>query len=201
MAISHDTARQATSVFWTVDKRIDSEAILSDLSVFQDSASHPMLAMCIMYAALLRMSEQRRTSIKERLRILESALHTFARKEISVRDEDIDSAHEQAGGLESLFGIVHSCGQDQASREGQYEFWQSFDRAIDEGFRHTELWLHQSPDPQLAKAHEERSRWKSLYYRQFEILIARDKDHINRVENISNTVSLYCVHYNFVGVG
>jgi hypothetical protein len=81
IALSHDAAKQVTSVFWSVDDKIDSALLLKDFCNFQLYASHPMLVLCVMFAANLRMGEQRRHTIKDTLQSLEGAIQQISQRE------------------------------------------------------------------------------------------------------------------------
>lgn len=192
IALSHSIPVRQTSVFWSVDSRIDSGLLLTDLHDFQHYALHPMLVPCIMFAGNLRSNEQRRQSIKERIQKLEAAVRRFSSQDSSVTDFDLHTldGQKQPEELESLFEMLNSCRKDQTSREGRYEFWRNCHEAIDDGFKYTEAWLKDAPDEHMLRAQDELWRWKAVTHRKLESLLARDKDHISRVESISNMVSI-----------
>lgn len=190
IALSHDAAKMVTSVFWSVDAKIDQHTILGDLHDFLAYASHPMLIPCIMFAANLRMSEQRRTSIKDRLQKLESTIRQISETEAFSYDhkDQADDPFEQPQSLEVLFQVLHSCRKDQSSRKGRYGFWRSFVHAMEKGFSYYEHNLPPTNATHRLKVHEELKQWVALIDRKLESLMARDEDHVFRVDNVSHMV-------------
>jgi hypothetical protein len=184
IALSHDAKSCVTSVFWSVDDKIDSESLLNDFREFQKYASHPMLIPCIMFAANLRMSEQRRHNIKRTLQELEGDITRISQKEAASHDHDSQTPDH----LEIYFQMLHSCRKDQSSRKGRFGFWQGFVAAVNEGFDYVERMLADSPDPDLHEAHEELKRWISINGKKLDSLMARDEDHVHRVDNVSHMV-------------
>lgn len=195
LALSHDSATRVTSVFWSVEKTIDSKALLDDFHAFQKYASHPMLIPCIMFASSLRTTEARRRSIKERLTKLESTIAHISQQEARAFDHDVKSYgySEQTQSLESLLQVLHSCRKDQSSRKGRYKFWRSVVDSIGEGFEYIEAVMAAAPDVHLLEAHEELKRWVDVNEKKLESLMARDEDHVQRVDGVSHMVynSLY----------
>lgn len=190
LALSHDTSKRVTSVFWSVDKSIDSKALLDDFHTFQNYASHPMLIPCIMFASSLRTSEERRQSIKDRLVKLEGTIAQISVKEAHAFDHDMrsDGRSEHPESLETLLQILFSCRKDQSSRKGRYKFWRSVVDSIEEGLEYVEAILADSPDKHLLEAHRELKRWVRVNDKKLESLMARDEDHVYRVENVSYMV-------------
>jgi hypothetical protein len=190
IALSHDAAKRATSVFWSVDDKIDSVPLLDDFRDFQGYASHPMLVPCIMFAANLRMSEQRRHAIKDTLQSLESAIQQISQKEASSYDRDAEAYdhYEQPQSLEIYFQMLHRCRKDQSSRKGRYGFWRDFVGAVEEGFKYIEDLMTDSQDDWLLEAHNELRRWIAVNDKKLESLMARDEDHVYRVDNVSHMV-------------
>ena len=190
LALSHDTSKRVTSVFWSVDKPIDSQALLDDFHAFQHYASHPMLIPCIMFASSLRTSEERRQSIKDRLVKLEGTIAQISVKEAHAFDHDMRSygRSEHPESLETLLQILFSCRKDQSSRKGRYKFWRSVVDSIEEGFEYVEAMMADSPDTHLLEAHTELRRWVRVNDKKLESLMARDEDHVYRVENVSYMV-------------
>ncbi|CAK3847436.1 Hypothetical predicted protein [Lecanosticta acicola] len=173
MALSHNASTMSTAAFWSVDERIDSQALTQDLHDFQDHAAHPMLIPCIMLSAALRMAVQRRHSIKERISQLESTISALRHPVLSV---DVD---EDPPDLDHLFELLQSCRKDQASRRGRYDFWDTFHTAIEEGFTYaSSLAINRT-------ARDDLYQWSSLTRQRLQSLKARDKDHTHRVDNIS----------------
>lgn len=190
LALSHDASKRVTSVFWSVEKSIDSKALLDDFHAFQNYASHPMLIPCIMFASSLRTSEERRQSIKDRLVKLEGTIAQISVKEAHAFDHDMRSygRSEHPQSLETLLQILHSCRKDQSSRKGRYKFWRSVVDSIEEGFKYVEAMMADSPDVHLLEAHRELRKWVSVNEKKLESLMARDEDHVDRVENVSHMV-------------
>jgi hypothetical protein len=190
IALSHDAAKRATSVFWSVDDKIDSVPLLEDFRDFQGYASHPMLVPCIMFAANLRMSEQRRHAIKDTLQSLESAIQQISQKEASSYDRDAEAYdhYEQPPSLEIYFQMLHRCRKDQSSRKGRYGFWRDFVGAVEESFKYIEDMMTVSQDDWLLEAHNELRRWIAVNDKKLESLMARDEDHVYRVDNVSHMV-------------
>ena len=190
LALSHDASKRVTSVFWSVEKSIDSKALLDDFHAFQRYSSHPMLIPCIMFASSLRTSEERRRSIKDRLVKLEGTIAQISVKEAHAFDHDMRSygRSEHPQSLETLLQILHSCRKDQSSRKGRYKFWRSVVDSIEEGFKYIEAIIAESPDIHLLEAHRELRRWVSVNEKKLDSLMARDEDHVDRVENVSHMV-------------
>ena len=190
IALSHDAIKGITSVFWSVDEKIDSVPLLDDLRDFQKYASHPMLVPCIMFAANLRMSEQRRQAIKETLQNLESAIQQISQREASSYDHNTEAYdhYEQPQSLEVYFQMLHRCRKDQSSRKGRYGFWRDFAGSVDKGFKYVEDSMTNAPDVHLLEAHSELRRWIAVNDKKLESLMARDEDHVYRVDNVSHMV-------------
>lgn len=157
-----------------------------------------MLVLCIMFAAELRMSEQRRRSIKSRLRELESCLRQNILDEASspassAFDRDGKGPRggeqtQQPQSLETHFQVLHSCRADQSSRKGRYRFWRSFAESLEEGFQYVESLMAASPDAHLLEAHQELRRWVDVNDKKHASLMARDEDHVCRIDNVSHMV-------------
>jgi hypothetical protein len=190
IALSHDVPKGITSVFWSVDAKIDSVPLMDDFHDFQEYASHPMLVPCIMFAANLRMSEQRRHAIKDTLQSLESAIQQISQREASTYDHHGETYghYEQPQSLETYFQMLHRCRKDQSSRKGRYGFWRDFVGAVDEGFRYVEDLMMDAPDDYLLEAHNELKRWIAVNDKKLESLMSRDEDHVYRVDNVSHMV-------------
>jgi hypothetical protein len=195
IALSHDATKGVTSVFWSIDEKIDSVSLLKDFRDFQRYASHPMLIPCIMFAANLRMSEQRRHTIKETLQSLESAIQQISQREASSYDHNSEAYdhYAQPQSLETYFQMLHRCRKDQSSRKGRYGFWRDFVGAVEEGFKCVEKLMADTPDEHLLEAHEELKRWIAVNDKKLESLMSRDEDHVYRVDNVSHMV---CRIYN-----
>jgi hypothetical protein len=202
LALSHDPNKRVTSVFWSIDSKIDSAALLEDFRDFEQFALHPMLVPCIMFAANLRMNEQRRKSIKNRVLELENSIRGLIQREASSSStsslldrDDANGNHRHRDGqapqnLETYFQVLHSCRKDQSSRKGRYRFWRSFVEALEEGFEYVEALIaaSKSPDVYILEAHQELKRWVEVNDKKLESLMARDEDHVCRVDNVSHMV-------------
>ncbi len=191
MALSHQSKDNSTSAFWSVDRRIDSATLKEDLSALQSYAFHPVLIPCIMLAATLRMAIQRRHSIKERLDWIEKKVARIS-EELAASSKSDQPDREDEGtenNAEELFGLLNSCKKDQESRKGQYEFWNSFNEAIEEGFTYARNVLELTSNEEHHRAHSDLHKWRSLTWQRIRSIMARDEDHNNRVDNVSYTVS------------
>jgi hypothetical protein len=137
-----------------------------------------------MFAANLRMSEQRRHAIKDTLQSLESAIQQISQKEASSYDRDAEAYdhYEQPQSLEIYFQMLHRC------RKGRYGFWRDFVGAVEEGFKYIEDLMADSQDDWLLEAHNELRRWIAVNDKKLESLMARDEDHVYRVDNVSHMV-------------
>ena len=200
MALSHNASSWLTSVFWAVDDRVDSKMLTEHLYAFQECAFHPVLIPCIMFAAAFQMTLQRRHSIKDKLQRLESAIKridgrtTASTNSYSHQYQDEEAARE----LEHLFELLHSCRSEQASRKGRYDFWQSYYGAIEEGMKYAETILAVSPSEERFKAHSDLRRWTTMTWQRVKSLEARDKDHVNRVDNASYLVCINSINEQYV---
>jgi hypothetical protein len=201
LALSHDAERRITSVFWSVDKRIDSVALLDDFNDFKQYALHPLLVPCIMFASNLRVNEQRQRSIKKRMRELEICLQQNILEEASPasssafdRDGKVSGGPRRHGdqtqppSLETHFQVLHTCRADQSSWKGRYRFWQSFAESLEEGFQYVESLMAASPDAHLLEAHQELRRWVDVNDKKHASLMARAEDHVCRIDNASHMV-------------
>jgi hypothetical protein len=201
LALSHDAERRVTSVFWSVDKKIDSAALLDDFNDFKQYALHPLLVPCIMFAANLRVNEQRQRSIKNRMHELESCLRQNILEEASPASSSFDRDGKVPRGprrdgeqtqpqqsLENHFQVLHSCRADQSSRKGRYRFLRSFVESLEEGFEYVESLMAASPDAHLLEAHLELRRWVDVNDKKHASLMARDEDHVCRIDNVSHMV-------------
>lgn len=124
VALTHSASTGSTTVFWSLDERIDSSRLSEDLLAFPQHAIHPMLIPCIMFAATLRMAVERRHMIKDRLQMLEDSIPRIGRT-VSIISEKVheqDAAFEDSHDFDRLFNLLHSCRKDQASRKGRYDF-------------------------------------------------------------------------------
>lgn len=191
MALSHTATTWSSSVYWNMDNRIDSQQLLEDLRTLQGYASHPILVPCIMFAETFRINVRRRHSIKARLDSLENALAQLsARIGEQGGDRDLGVPYEPPSNLSRLFELVQSCRKDQASRKGRYDFWHTFHCAMQEGFRYTDAILELHPVEWRFEQNAELRRWADMIWQRLQSLMARDKDHIHRVENAATMVSL-----------
>lgn len=190
MALSHQAAKWSTSVYWNMDNRIDYPQLVEDLETLKDYASHPLLTPCIMFAETFRIAVKRRHSIKARLDSLETALARLSEQVDKGGSDDSEVPYEPPRNLGLLFELVQSCRKDQSSRKGRYDFWYTFHGAIQEGFKYTEAVLRLSPDERRFKQNAELQHWADMMWQRLQSLMARDKDHIHRVENAATTVCM-----------
>lgn len=171
MVVSHNAATMCTSAFWSVDEKIDSQALVDDLRDFKTHAGHPMLIPSIMLAAVFRLAIHRLYSIKARFSKLESIIaslrHTIA-------------PAEDAPVLDDLLELLESCRKDQISRKGRYEFWDSLCTAIEAGFAYYSALPNKDTN-----VHSDLYQWICVTRRRLESVKARDKDHTLRVDNVS----------------
>lgn len=193
MALSHDAKAAYTSVFWSVDDRVNSDALLDDLGMFRKYAHHPMLLPCVMFASNLRAAVGRRNTIKEKLVSLEQTILSINTNVVQTSEAQSRLAQkcpDGSEGIENLFNLLHNCRRQQDSREGRYEFWRSFHAAILDGFEYTEHALSCTPAQDLHNAHSELRQWTSITWQKLESLKARDKDYINRANDASDMVRM-----------
>jgi hypothetical protein len=136
------------------------------------------------------MAIQRRRSIKERLDWIEKKVARISEEMAATSRSDQSDREYGAtvGGAEELFGLRNGCKEDQEIRKGQYEFWNSFNEAIEEGFKYAQNVLELKSNEQHHQAHSDLRKWKTLTWQRIRSIIARDEDHNNRVDNISSTV-------------
>ncbi|EME44238.1 hypothetical protein DOTSEDRAFT_24310 [Dothistroma septosporum NZE10] len=194
MALAHSALNGSTTVFWSLDERIDSSRLTEDLIAFPQHAVHPMLIPCSMFAATLRMAVERRHAIKDRLQLLEDAIPRLGRTASAISqpvDDETDKknlASKSLHDFDRLFSLLHACRKDQASRKGRYDFWQSFRDVLENGFLYFESVLEKHPDDERFQTNAELKQWYDITWQRIESLMARDKDHIDRVENVSQTL-------------
>lgn len=192
MALSHDPSANSTSVYWSVDQRIPAEHLLEDLTAFKDSAFHPMLVPCIMFAAALEMAVRRRFDIKDCLRRLEKAvqlLHRHTSQSLLGAPEHPSELESRSRAMEEALGLLTTCRRAQASRDGRNDFWRSYQDALETGLDYAEHATSQVPTAQFDRAHDELKRWTALASRKLDSMKARNNDHIARVDIASDTVS------------
>lgn len=170
-AVSHHAATMSTSVFWSVDDKVDSRALVDDLRDLQTHACHPMLIPSIMLSAVFQMAIQRLHSLKSRFSKLEDAISSLRYSTLPVEDPPA---------LDYLFELLESCRKDQTSRKGRYEYWESFHAAIEAGL----AYYSALPDHDK-RIHSEVKQWVRMIWRRLESVKARDKDHVLRVDNVS----------------
>lgn len=93
--------------------------------------------------------------------------------------------------LENLSRVLHTCRKDQASREGREKFWKTFVSAIEGGFEYFEEMMAYSTSKDLQVAHQSLKQWASINKEKFESLLARDRDYVCRVDNLSDIASIH----------
>ncbi|KXS98981.1 hypothetical protein AC578_4997 [Pseudocercospora eumusae] len=188
LVVSHRVDSADTSVFWSVDGRMDAKFLLSSLKNFEAYTFHPMLIPCIMFADTLRMNKERRADIKDKLRRLENAVVQMNRKP-SFHASELDFASLQHSGpqydVEGLFKSLHGCRKDQESQEGRRELWQSFHDALVEGFKYAEVAVVDFADSSKARMHYDLDSWAKITWKTLQSLHARDEDHIRRVNHVA----------------
>lgn len=173
IALAHKVSTCSTSVFWSIDERIDSTTLKEELNAFHEYALHPMLIPCIMLSATLRMALQRRYSIKDRLDRIEKAVARIS-EDVTASSKSDRCQHEydeDGYDLENLFGLLHGCRNDQVSRKGRYDFWNSFSEAIEEGFEYARNALPINANDHHHKAHSDLRKWKSLTWQRLKSLM------------------------------
>lgn len=192
IALKHSAATSSTSVFWSLQERIDSSTLKEQLNAFSQYSMHPMLIPCIMLSATLEMALQRRHSIKNRLNRIEKAVARIS-EEVTATSKMRPQQYipdEDTYDLEYLFGLLHGCRNDQVSRKGRYDFWASCNEAIEQGFKYAAEALPIGSSDQYHQAHSDLQKWKSLTWQRLKSLMARDEDHNSRVDNVSYMVIL-----------
>jgi hypothetical protein len=192
MALRHQQSTRRTSVFWSLDKRIDSERLVEQMHHLQEYACHPMLLPCIMFEAILKTGLERRHTIKAHLRVLEHEVQKANRTAAASADRTKrtdDDGETCSNDLEQLFERLQSCRRAQASREGRYELWRSFQDAIAHGFQYCKE-IPTSNNTKFAAADTALRQWFELTWTKFESLKARDKDHVERINNLSDVVCM-----------
>ena len=185
IALSHRVATGAVAVYWSLDDRIDSQALVTDMLSLQQYAFHPVFVPCLMLSEIRRMAVKRRQSIKERLSKLETALAALSCHQ---KQTEPESGDQEGVEFDRLFELLISCRRDQASREGRYDFWQSYYQGIDNGLQYYEKVSAQEQgeaNELRRQAHTEIRHWAELTWQRFESLRARDRDHVARVEDAS----------------
>ena len=165
---------------------------MEELQALEQYAFHPMLVPCIMCAASLRLELQRRNFVKDWIHRLEGEATRMTEKTERCLDGDFQlSQYEQdSQDLERAFSLLYKCKKIQASRQGRYAFGRSFLEAIEQGFEYTDKFLGASPTEPQVRAHADLRHWSSMMRNMFESLEARDKDHIDRVNDISQLVRI-----------
>lgn len=191
MALSHRSDTLTTSVFLSVDRRVRSDLLTEDLKLLSDHSIHPMLLPCIVFSATFRMAVVRRNLIKGKVSRLEKALARITSRRTPKSDAfSLENSEDEDEDISHLFELLQGCRNDQASRKGRTDFWKSYNYAIDEGFRYIDKLPALSYNEQLFKAHKELQHWKILIWQRLQSINERDKDHANRVDNLSHMVSL-----------
>ena len=191
LSLSYEAQSRITSMFWSVDDRIDSHYLLEELRAFQDHAYHPLLVPCIIFASILRSNIDRRNSIKERLQLLENRILAINKRVVQSdagEEQVLLGWDEEPDGVGNLFELLQGCRRDQGSREGRYAFWSSFHTAMLDGFDYFDEAVNCVQDIDIHKTNLELKQWAAITWQRFESLKARDKDHISRVDNASNMV-------------
>jgi hypothetical protein len=189
LALSYSAHERDVSVFWSVEQGSDPQNLVDSMKLFRDMAVHPMLIPCIMYAKLLERSIRRRSSLKSKLQSMEAALQDVSKK--IARVSHIKTLNQEADlddGLDDVSVLMlqlQSCRRQQSSREGRYHFWESYHAALEKGLGHCDE-LKQSPE--FISAHMKLRQWSTLTWERFQSLQARDKDHVNRVNLVAETV-------------
>ncbi|CZT25476.1 uncharacterized protein RCC_11208 [Ramularia collo-cygni] len=185
LALSHNASTKDTSIFCSLDEVIDGKPVVEDLIAMQDLSFHPMLMPCILFEnVVVGMGLKRRRSIKKKLQILEHAMSGISKSGLASNGSE-ESDEYGAAEWTNLYELLDSCRNDQASREGRYEFWESYNDMMRTGFEYSSELPFIVDDETHRKVHCELEQWSSLTWQKLKSLIARDKDHINRVKNAS----------------
>lgn len=174
-----------------MDERIHASRLLEDLAACQQYAFHPMLVPCVMLSAGLRMAVERRHLIKELLAKLEATVQALSLQSSQQTSGDTEKPPDlvlRSRHIESALELLSSCRRAQASRDGRYDFWNNFHRAVEAGLVYADVELSHVPRDSLTRAQNELRRWTALASRKFESMKARDSDHIARVDIASQMV-------------
>ncbi|KAF2161562.1 hypothetical protein M409DRAFT_27958 [Zasmidium cellare ATCC 36951] len=189
LALSHSVATRTTSAYWSVDHRIDSKTLLSDLAAFQSHAFHPMLIPIIMFSSILQRALDRRIAMKSKLTTLEETILLITQKAAKTTEEDFQEFNwyfKQPGGMETMFELLESCRREQTSRKGRYQYWEMLYKAILEGMEYAEVALAHVRREDFRRVQEDLKQWVALTWMKFESLRARDEDHVSRVNDASD---------------
>lgn len=194
LALSYYISIRTTSAYLSVDHRIDSRGLLPELGAFHSFAFHPMLIPCIMFSAVLQRSLDRRIAVKSKLNTLEENIRLVTQKAAKTSDEDFQEFNwyfKQLGGMETMFELLERCRREQSSRKGRYQYWRMLYDAIWEGIDYAEDALTYVPRDDFRKAQGDLKQWVAITWMKFESLMARDEDHIARVNDASEKVSTF----------
>lgn len=193
LGLSHHASTRTTSAYWSVDHRIDSQSLLTDLVALQDYVFHPMLIPCIMFSAILQRNLDRRIAVKSKLTTLEETIHLITQKAAKTTDEDFQEFNwyfKQPGGMETMFELLERCRREQTSRKGKYQYWEMMHKAILKGMVYAEGALGYVSREEFRRAQGDLEQWVAITWLKFESLMARDEDHVARVNDASDMVRM-----------
>ncbi|KAK4496492.1 hypothetical protein PRZ48_012472 [Zasmidium cellare] len=189
LALSHRISTRTTSAYWSVDHRIDSKALLSDLSALQDYAFHPMLIPIIMFSSTLQRALNRCIAVKSKLTTLEETIRLITQKAAKTTDEDFQDFNwyfKQPGGMETMFELLESCRREQTTRKGRERYWEMLYGAILEGMEYAEEGMGYVEREEWRRVQGDLKEWVAVTWMKFESLRARDEDHVSRVNDASD---------------
>lgn len=189
LALSHHKASNQTSVFWSLDHRMDSHDLME---AFKRSTYHPMVVPCIMFDHTFLMSKDRRSDIKDTLAKIESdaqAVHVYYSK------ATVGGKHSQLPDEDSrisdLFKRLQDCRNAQESQEGRRQLWRSFYDAIHAGLSYSRTAAVDSADPAQVKAHEDLEHWAAVTWNKMQNLLAREDETIRRTNIAASIVGAF----------
>ena len=220
LALAHHAETMETSVFWSMNEKMESGALLGDLLANKNNAFHPMLIPCIMFAHVFEMSLDRRNKIKDELKNLESAVsdtNTFVlgrtptRRATGLQDVVTHDQERQADvplrerpmpelevEIARRFQTLNKCRQFQETQQGRRQLWTSFNKAIEAGLEYMENVLTDPNNPSGERhraACDDLQHWRRITWNKMENLIARDEDHVRRIESIAGSVSVFAIDH------
>ncbi|EGP90488.1 uncharacterized protein MYCGRDRAFT_90811 [Zymoseptoria tritici IPO323] len=169
LALSHRASTMDTAVFCSLDQKLNGQHLVDDLQSLQQYSFHPMVIPCIMFETVLNMGIERRNSIKSRLQTLEHTMTQMSREATSESLVDVGSESDQQDSWIQLSDLLASCRRDQLGLK----------------YTHEILLSAAVPNDAQSEVHAELRQWVDLTWQKLNSLMARDKDHINRVENVS----------------
>lgn len=123
----------------------------------------------------------------------EETIRLITQKAAKTTDEDFQEFNwylKQPGGMETMFELLESCRREQASRKGRYQYWHMLYSAILQGIDYAEHSLSHVPREDFRQAQSNLKQWMAITWMKFETLMARDEDHIARVNDAFDMVKV-----------